>query len=214
MAPHGDAEHAHGHLEAAQPGRRPDGAARQTGDRRAEVERRRGSGVRRSEEDVEVVGRHHQAVVDEQLRSVDHAQLQDLELRLDAAREHPFGERRDDVRAVDRRAVVEVERAGGEAGEVRFGLPVEVEDRRPVLELAVSPPARRRADDQLRPLLTDAADDLGEDVGIVGRLAFSVAGVDMDHGSADVVAQDGVGDDLLGAQRHVRALAPASGSRR
>ena len=161
------------------------------------------------EEQVRVQRRLEHALVQQLVGEGGHAGVEDLELGADARVAHALGQRHDRLRRVEAGAVAEVQRAQREAGHVGLLVARERQHVGALVELRVRAAAGRHAEHEAGAPPAQLGEDRAVRVAAPFRLLVGPAGVEVDDGRTGLEAGHGVGDDLLGRDRHVgHALPP------
>ncbi len=202
MASRGHGQQGHGKLGPSDPGHKPHAslALHQKGEHGGCGGRSRGD----PQHELKDIGLLYQALLDEAEAAPDHPGVEDLELGHHPALEHLSSQALEPLGGADVEERAEIHRARVERGY----LGVE-RKRRPPLLLGKVPPgnaARRRALDDIAPLL-DGPGDLKEELRVLGPQAgLGVPHVDVDHGGAGPMGGDGLLHYLPGGQRYVGRL--------
>ena len=204
MPAHRDRQRVRGSLERAKPSGGPRRAGRQRVDKRDERAGIGWRGVREAEHEVRVQRRHEQLACDQPMGQVRHAEVEDLELGLDAPLGHPRRQRLDGLDRVEARPGAEVQRPKRQACHVGPRVAVEEQDVAAAVDVDDRAAARRRADDDLRAAAADLGDELRVGLAPPVRPGVVVARVKVHDRRARSEAALGVVGDLAGRERDVR----------
>ncbi len=202
---HRDRQRVHRELEEADARRRPDRRLRQIDQQIGEVTRGGRDRVARPEQEVEIERRFAEELpADQLIGGGDHAEVEALQLRLDAVRDHLARQRDDHVGRVLAGAGRKVERRQCQTRHIGAGAAGELQHLAPPLELREVSAAAADADDRIGMLVADAENHPFVQIGAVGRLSVGFARVEVHDGCTQFEGAAGVFDHLRGTHRDVR----------